>query len=130
MSKINSFSGAFPTRSSGASDSASAPCSDASTCSAADARNADVGEFSGLSDAVAAEEGARARIAADIHDDDRGRWERPLTHHLDGSAPSYACSMRVRHRDGRWAWVHDRGKVHERDEDGRALKIAGTISPA
>ena len=34
--------------------------------------------------------------------------------------------MRMRHKDGRWIWVLDRGKVVERDDAGRPTRIVGT----
>jgi two-component sensor histidine kinase len=33
---------------------------------------------------------------------------------------------RIRHKDGFWIWVQDRGRVLTRDTGGRALRIAGT----
>jgi PAS domain S-box-containing protein len=38
----------------------------------------------------------------------------------------YNCEYRLRHRDGHWIWVLDRGKVVEWNEDGSPLRMAGT----
>jgi len=32
----------------------------------------------------------------------------------------------MRHKDGHWVWVLDRGKVSEWDSDGRPLRMIGT----
>jgi len=38
----------------------------------------------------------------------------------------YDCECRMRHRDGYWIWVQDRGKVVEWTDDGKPLRMAGT----
>src|SRR5690606_11695683 len=43
-----------------------------------------------------------------------------------GDAPFYECEYRMRHRDGHWVWVHDRGKVVQRGADGVAQRMVGT----
>jgi len=45
---------------------------------------------------------------------------------FEGRAEYYDCDCRMRHRDGSWVWVHDRGKVIEWSEDGQPLRMAGT----
>ena len=32
----------------------------------------------------------------------------------------------MRHKDGHWVWIHDRGGVVERDDEGRAIRMTGT----
>ncbi len=39
---------------------------------------------------------------------------------------SYECEARMRHKDGHWVWVHDRGRVVDWAADGRPLRMAGT----
>ncbi|NWH07433.1 MAG: PAS domain S-box protein [Alphaproteobacteria bacterium] len=52
---------------------------------------------------------------------------RALIHeHLSGSLPHYECEVSMRHRDGHWVWVLDRGRVASRDADGTALTMSGT----
>ena len=46
--------------------------------------------------------------------------------HLKGESPMYEFEYRTRHKDGHWVWVLDRGKVVERDDDGKPLRVAGT----
>lgn len=38
----------------------------------------------------------------------------------------YSCEMRMRHRNGSWIWVLDRGKVTEWDGDGNPVRMSGT----
>ena len=45
---------------------------------------------------------------------------------LKGLAPLYDVEHRVRMPSGNWKWVHSRGKVTERDANGRALRMIGT----
>ena len=41
---------------------------------------------------------------------------------------SYSCDYRVRSKHGEWRWLADRGEVSERDADGAARRIAGTLT--
>ena len=38
----------------------------------------------------------------------------------------YKCSIRMKHKNGSWVWIQDRGKVFEWSEDGKALRMSGT----
>jgi PAS domain S-box-containing protein len=38
----------------------------------------------------------------------------------------YDCECRMRHRDGHWVWVHDRGKVVEWTSDGKPRRMIGS----
>lgn len=40
----------------------------------------------------------------------------------------YEVEHRVRHQDGTYIWIFNRGKVTRRDEQGRALRLSGTIT--
>ena len=44
---------------------------------------------------------------------------------LAGATPWYEADYRLRTRRGEWRWIHDRGRVVERDGDGRALRMIG-----
>jgi PAS domain S-box-containing protein len=48
--------------------------------------------------------------------------------HLDGKTPFFTSEFRLRHKDGSWKWVVARGKIIERDENGKPMRITGTIS--
>lgn len=61
-----------------------------------------------------------------VHPTDLQRAQRILEQHWAGDLPYYECDVRMRHKDGRWIWVNDRGRVHRRDAQGRALYMSGT----
>lgn len=61
-----------------------------------------------------------------LHVDDRPAVEAALTAHLRGESTHYQSEHRLRHKDGRWVWVLDRGKVVEWGDDGRPVRAAGT----
>ena len=61
-----------------------------------------------------------------VHPQDRRRVREALVRHLTGQADSYQAEYRMRHRDGHWVWVLDRGRVMARDADGKALRASGT----
>ncbi|MBT0959715.1 PAS domain S-box protein [Denitromonas iodatirespirans] len=61
-----------------------------------------------------------------VHPDDLpGAWA-ALNAHLDGRTPSYTHEHRMRHKNGEWRWILDRGRVVERDAEGKPLRVMGT----
>jgi len=61
-----------------------------------------------------------------VHPDDMAGVMASLQAHLTGASEHYECEHRIRHKDGRWIWVLDRGRVVERDAQGQPLRAAGT----
>ncbi len=61
-----------------------------------------------------------------VHPEDRERVERLLAQHLAGASEYFESEHRIRDANGRWIWVRSRGKVVERDAEGRPLRMAGT----
>lgn len=61
------------------------------------------------------------------HPDDLVRENELTRAHLAGELPHYDMELRLRHADGHWLWVRDRGRVVERSDDGRPLRMSGTI---
>lgn len=61
-----------------------------------------------------------------VHADDLIRSGQALQQHFAGQAEHYECEARMRHRNGHWVWVLDRGKVVEWDESGQPLWVSGT----
>ncbi len=60
-----------------------------------------------------------------MHPEDRPRIEAIVPAFMrDG--PAYESEYRLRHRDGHWVWVSDRGAI-VRDEAGRAVRAIGSI---
>lgn len=62
------------------------------------------------------------------HPEDLKESEKLIEEHLKGKTDYYDFEIRMKHRDGNWIWVHDRGQVTERDEKGKPLKMFGTHS--
>ncbi|MGC4065855.1 MAG: PAS domain S-box protein [Polyangiaceae bacterium] len=49
-----------------------------------------------------------------------------LERHFAGKDSFYECTIRMKHKDGHWVWVHDQGKVVSTTEDGKPLMMFGT----
>ena len=60
------------------------------------------------------------------HKDDVVVSNKRLKEHLEGKAESYSCEVRMKHKNGSWVWILDKGKVTEWTEDGEPLWIFGT----
>ena len=60
-----------------------------------------------------------------IHPDDRERAIASGDRHLDGETDAIETELRLRHKDGHWVWVLDRGGIVERDDEGRPVRIVG-----
>ena len=63
-----------------------------------------------------------------IHPDDQAMVNDRIESTLSGETPKYRCEYRMRSRDGCWKWVLSRGMVMERDSDGGALRMMGTVA--
>jgi two-component system cell cycle sensor histidine kinase/response regulator CckA len=61
-----------------------------------------------------------------VHPDDMPEVERALQAHLRGETELYETEHRLRHRDGHWIWVLDKGRVIERNADGSPRRACGT----
>lgn len=61
-----------------------------------------------------------------LHPDDVPVLKSTLIAHLKGRTEDYRVEYRIRHSDGRWLWVEDRGKAVERTPGGRVLRMLGT----
>jgi PAS domain S-box-containing protein len=60
------------------------------------------------------------------HPDDLEQSGELLQAHFRGETPYYDCQCRMRHKDGHWVWVHDRGCVVSWSADGQPLMMYGT----
>jgi len=60
------------------------------------------------------------------HPDDLPASAAALAQHFSGASEAYKCESRMRHRDGHWIWVLDRGKLVSRSADGAPEWMAGT----
>ncbi len=59
------------------------------------------------------------------HPDDFLKAKEILQKHFSGESDYYECEMRVKHKDGHWVWVLDRGKVSEWSKDKKPLLMSG-----
>lgn len=60
------------------------------------------------------------------HPDDLARADAVLAEHFSGWRDRYTCEIRMRHRDGRWVWLNDRGRVVEWTDAGEPRLMRGT----
>ena len=61
-----------------------------------------------------------------VHPEDAPGFSAAFVAHLQGATPSFEAEYRVLHKDGHWVWILSRGKVVDRDGNGRAVRVAGT----
>ncbi|MDP1733766.1 MAG: PAS domain S-box protein [Sulfuritalea sp.] len=62
-----------------------------------------------------------------IHPTDRALVGGMIKTHFKGETQRCEAECRFRHKNDHWLWVLARGKVVERDADGRALRMVGTV---
>lgn len=62
-----------------------------------------------------------------IHPDDKAPVLALLQQHLDGQTSLFDVDYRARTKTGEWVWVNTRGRVNEREPDGRPRRMMGTI---
>ena len=67
-----------------------------------------------------------ARWSERIHPEDREQVAAMGAAYERGEIETLIRDYRVRHREGRWVWLHSRGKITHRDADGKPLRIIGT----
>ena len=60
------------------------------------------------------------------HPDDLEKSNVLLEQHFSGELGYYDCECRMRHKDGSWIWVNDRGKVISWTQDGKPHMMFGT----
>ena len=61
-----------------------------------------------------------------MHPDDRERVTAIATDHLRGHTPFYEAEFRLRAKNGDWRWFLGRGRITQRDEHGRPVRVTGT----
>jgi PAS domain S-box-containing protein len=60
------------------------------------------------------------------HPEDLEKSNTLLTRHFVGQSDFYYCEARMKHKDGHWVWILDRGKVVEWDAKRNPLRMSGT----
>ena len=61
-----------------------------------------------------------------VHPDDLERAEAEMARHARGEIPYVDLEIRMRHKDGSWRWILDRGKIVEWNDDGSPRRAVGT----
>ena len=61
-----------------------------------------------------------------VHPEDLPGVIEKLTAHLRGETDAYEAEFRMKRKSGEWMWIIDRGKVIERDKEGKPLRACGT----
>ena len=61
-----------------------------------------------------------------VHPEDRAESTRRLQTHFAGETDAYDFECRMRHKDGSWVWVNDRGRVVSHTVDGKPLIMRGS----
>jgi two-component system sensor histidine kinase UhpB len=61
-----------------------------------------------------------------LHPDDRERVSRIYEDYVAGRLPEYRVEFRQRTKSGDWKWILSLGKVQERDDAGRPMRMLGT----
>ncbi|MDY0136386.1 MAG: diguanylate cyclase [Thiomicrospira sp.] len=62
-----------------------------------------------------------------VHPDDLARVQQILQAHLQGKRSTYQAEYRLRNRNGHYLWVHDKGKVCQRNEQGAPTHVVGMV---
>lgn len=60
------------------------------------------------------------------HPDDLKRSEEALKKHFQGKSQFYEVELRMKHKNGTYIWVLDRGRVLEWDKKKKPLRMSGT----
>lgn len=66
--------------------------------------------------------------ASRVHPDDIQACYADIRAHIEGRTPRYENVHRMRHADGSWVYILDRGRISGRDPDGRPIRFTGTHS--
>lgn len=61
-----------------------------------------------------------------VHPDDLEESDKALALHFEGKSPYYKCEARLKHKDGHWVWILDKGKVVSWDASGEPLWMMGS----
>ncbi len=61
-----------------------------------------------------------------VHPDDLAQCYEAIQTHMDGKVDYYENIHRMRHKDGRWVYILDRGRICEWDANGKPTRFTGT----
>lgn len=60
------------------------------------------------------------------HPDDMKESNYKLQKCFNKEIETYECEIRMKHKNGTWVWVQDKGRVFEWDKDGKPVRMSGT----
>ena len=63
--------------------------------------------------------------ASRLHPEDRAMVLQSLQDYLNGDTEAFESVHRIKHKDGHYLWVLDRGMLIDWDEDGRPTRVVG-----
>lgn len=63
-----------------------------------------------------------------IHPEDQASWFGAFKEHLAGQTEIFSAVVRVQHKNGQFRWLHDKGKVVERDDTGKPSRMIGMVT--
>jgi diguanylate cyclase (GGDEF)-like protein/PAS domain S-box-containing protein len=63
-----------------------------------------------------------------IHKSDYPQVIENINRHLRDETPFYTAEYRIRKKDGTYMWALDRGKIVRRDEEGKPVRMIGTLT--
>ena len=61
-----------------------------------------------------------------LHPDEKSGILEGMSAHLRGKVPLFEAEHRLRTKSGDWVWILTRGRVGERAEDGKAVRVTGS----
>jgi diguanylate cyclase (GGDEF)-like protein/PAS domain S-box-containing protein len=62
-----------------------------------------------------------------VHPDDADGVFLAINQHLQGLRERYQADYRLKNRNGHYIWVHDRGRVSQRDANGQPTRMVGMV---
>ncbi|OQW87961.1 MAG: hypothetical protein BWK72_11365 [Rhodoferax ferrireducens] len=65
--------------------------------------------------------------STNLHPEDAQWVRKVLQDHIDGLRGRFNAEYRLRNRNGHYLWVHDRGRICERDADGHPTRMVGMV---
>ena len=61
-----------------------------------------------------------------VHPEDKIKAEEDIKKYIDGKTSVYQNIQRMKHANGEWIWVLERGQISERDQAGNPIRFTGT----
>lgn len=62
-----------------------------------------------------------------LYPDDYQNTMNAMTRHFNGEASAYETEYRIQAKDKSWKWYYDRGKITQRDINGKPIFVAGIV---